>query len=243
MAPDGADRRIIVAVDANGADLGPAEVAAGAAIAARQGVRTLLFGPADKFGEIDAPDGLVEVVDAPVSIAKVPDPVGRRAVDQGRLDRPGRQGRRRGPRRRARLRRLHRRRARRGAAERQARAGHLPPGAGDPAARSRRPPARHAARRRRQRRGPPRAPRAVRLHGRRAGLDRPGHRAPARGAAVQRHRGDQGHAAGPGGPQAAGRARRRPRRWSTSSATRRATSSWTASPTSWSPTASPATSR
>ena len=75
MAPDGADRPIVVAVDANGADLGPAEVAAGAAIAARQGVRTLLFGPADKFGEIDAPDGLVEVVDAPVSIAKVPDPV------------------------------------------------------------------------------------------------------------------------------------------------------------------------
>ena len=58
MAPrsDGAaDRHIVVAVDANGADLGPAEVAAGAAIAARQGVRTLLFGPADKFGEIDAP--------------------------------------------------------------------------------------------------------------------------------------------------------------------------------------------
>jgi glycerol-3-phosphate acyltransferase PlsX len=73
MAPEGAD--VVVAVDANGADLGPAEVAAGAAIAARQGVRTLLFGPADKFGEIDAPDGLVEVVDAPVSIAKVPDPV------------------------------------------------------------------------------------------------------------------------------------------------------------------------
>ncbi len=70
-----ADRRIVVAVDANGADLGPAEVAAGAAIAARQGVHTLLFGPAEKFGEIDAPDGFVEVVDAPVSIAKVPDPV------------------------------------------------------------------------------------------------------------------------------------------------------------------------
>jgi glycerol-3-phosphate acyltransferase PlsX len=66
---------ITVAVDTNGADLGPAEVAAGAAIAARQGVRTLLFGPADRFGAIDAPDGLVEVVDAPVSIAKVPDPV------------------------------------------------------------------------------------------------------------------------------------------------------------------------
>ena len=74
-ADGAADRHIVVAVDANGADLGPAEVAAGAAIAARHGVRTLLFGPADKLGEIDAPDGLVEVVDAPVSIAKVPDPV------------------------------------------------------------------------------------------------------------------------------------------------------------------------
>jgi glycerol-3-phosphate acyltransferase PlsX len=66
---------VTVAVDANGADLGPAEVAAGAAIAARQGVRSLLFGPAEAFGTIDAPDGLVEIVDAPVSIAKVPDPV------------------------------------------------------------------------------------------------------------------------------------------------------------------------
>ena len=74
MAPEGA-ARVVVAVDANGADLGPAEVAAGAAIAARQGVHTLLFGPAEAFGEIDAPDGFVEVVDAPVSIAKVPDPV------------------------------------------------------------------------------------------------------------------------------------------------------------------------
>ncbi|WCB93741.1 Phosphate acyltransferase [Baekduia alba] len=66
---------VVVAVDANGADLGPAEVAAGAAIAARQGVKSLLFGPADAFGPIDAPADLVEVVDAPVSIAKVPDPV------------------------------------------------------------------------------------------------------------------------------------------------------------------------
>jgi phosphate acyltransferase len=74
MAPEGAER-IVVAVDANGADLGPAEVAAGAAIAARQGVRTLLFGPAERFGAIEAPEGMVEIVDAPVSIAKVPDPV------------------------------------------------------------------------------------------------------------------------------------------------------------------------
>jgi glycerol-3-phosphate acyltransferase PlsX len=97
--PLGEASPITVAVDANGADLGPAEVAAGAAIAARQGVRSLLFGPADAFGEIDAPGGLVEVVDAPVSIAKVPDPVAAarstkdasivlaaRAVAEGRAD-------------------------------------------------------------------------------------------------------------------------------------------------------------
>jgi glycerol-3-phosphate acyltransferase PlsX len=61
-----------VAVDANGADLGPAEVAAGAATAAAQGVRVLLYGPAASFGEVA--EG-VEIVDAPVSIAKAPDPV------------------------------------------------------------------------------------------------------------------------------------------------------------------------
>jgi phosphate acyltransferase len=63
---------VTVAVDANGADLGPAEVAAGAAIAASQGVRVVLFGHAEAFGEVA--DG-IEVVDAPVSIAKAPDPV------------------------------------------------------------------------------------------------------------------------------------------------------------------------
>ncbi len=62
---------VTVAVDCNGADLGPGEVAAGAAIAAQQGVRVLLFGPAAELGQ--APDG-VEIVDAPVSIAKAPDP-------------------------------------------------------------------------------------------------------------------------------------------------------------------------
>ncbi len=61
----------VVAVDCNGADLGPAEVAAGAAIAAGQGVRVILFGPAAQLGELP---GGVEVVDAPVSIAKSPDP-------------------------------------------------------------------------------------------------------------------------------------------------------------------------
>jgi glycerol-3-phosphate acyltransferase PlsX len=61
----------VVAVDCNGADLGPAEVAAGAAIAARQGARVMLFGPVAELGEL--PPG-VEVVDAPLSIAKSPDP-------------------------------------------------------------------------------------------------------------------------------------------------------------------------
>ena len=61
----------MVAVDCNGADLGPEEVAAGAAIAARQGARVILFGPAAELGELPAS---VEVVDAPVSIAKSSDP-------------------------------------------------------------------------------------------------------------------------------------------------------------------------
>jgi glycerol-3-phosphate acyltransferase PlsX len=63
---------ITVAVDANGADLGPAEVARGAGQAvAESGVRVLLFAPAREVGE--PPHG-VEVVDSPVSIAKAPDP-------------------------------------------------------------------------------------------------------------------------------------------------------------------------
>src|SRR5579859_3405863 len=62
---------VTVAVDAGGADLGPAEVAAGAARAAEQGIQVLLFGPADQIG---APAPGVEVVDAPVSIAKAADP-------------------------------------------------------------------------------------------------------------------------------------------------------------------------
>jgi glycerol-3-phosphate acyltransferase PlsX len=62
---------VTVAVDANGADLGPAVVARGAAEAAEQGVRVLLFAPAAGVG--DVPAG-VELVDSPVSIAKAPDP-------------------------------------------------------------------------------------------------------------------------------------------------------------------------
>src|SRR4051794_12780159 len=57
-----------IAVDANGADLGAREVALGAADA---GLPVLLFGPVDEVGEL--PDH-VTVVDAPVSIAKAPDP-------------------------------------------------------------------------------------------------------------------------------------------------------------------------
>jgi phosphate acyltransferase len=60
---------VTVAVDANGADRGPAEVARGAALV--EGVRVLLFGPKAEMGEVA---GHVEVVDAPVSIAKDPDP-------------------------------------------------------------------------------------------------------------------------------------------------------------------------
>ena len=63
--------RVTVAVDANGADKGPAEVARGAALAAAAGTRVLLFGPAAELGA--APDG-VEIVDAPLSIAKAADP-------------------------------------------------------------------------------------------------------------------------------------------------------------------------
>lgn len=61
----------VVAVDCNGADLGPGEVAAGAALAAAAGARCILFGPANELGE--PPPG-VEVIDAPVSIAKSSDP-------------------------------------------------------------------------------------------------------------------------------------------------------------------------
>jgi glycerol-3-phosphate acyltransferase PlsX len=62
---------VTVAVDAGGADLGPAEVAAGAARAAAAGTKVILFGPAREIGPVA--EG-VEVVDAPVSIAKAADP-------------------------------------------------------------------------------------------------------------------------------------------------------------------------
>jgi glycerol-3-phosphate acyltransferase PlsX len=62
---------VTVAVDANGADLGPREVAEGAILAAAKGIRVVLYGPLAEIG--DVPDG-VDVVDAPVSIAKAADP-------------------------------------------------------------------------------------------------------------------------------------------------------------------------
>jgi phosphate acyltransferase len=67
---------VVVAVDANGADMGPAEVAAGVRIAAERGIRVLVFGPAEEMIEALSPLGgsCVELMDAPVSVAKSPDP-------------------------------------------------------------------------------------------------------------------------------------------------------------------------
>src|ERR1700678_2603888 len=71
----GADGAPIIAVDCNGADLGPAEVAAGARLAAEQGARVLLFGPAEELEIASTLPQKIEVVDAAVSIAKRADPV------------------------------------------------------------------------------------------------------------------------------------------------------------------------
>src|SRR5205085_2131520 len=67
-------RAPVVAVDCNGADRGPGEVAAGALIAAAQGARAILFGPGGELGEAVRGATGIEVVDAPVSIAKAADP-------------------------------------------------------------------------------------------------------------------------------------------------------------------------
>ena len=56
----------MIAVDANGADAGPAAVADGARMS---GERVLVFGPAAELG-----DG-IEVVDAPVGVAGSDEPV------------------------------------------------------------------------------------------------------------------------------------------------------------------------
>jgi phosphate acyltransferase len=65
---------VTIALDANGADAGPAEVARGAtrAVAEDPALRVVLFGPATELGE---PSERVEVVDAPLSVAKAADPV------------------------------------------------------------------------------------------------------------------------------------------------------------------------
>ena len=60
---------VTVAVDGNGADLGPAEVARGASPAAQRRARAAVRSRADS----SVADG-VELIDAPVSIAKAPDP-------------------------------------------------------------------------------------------------------------------------------------------------------------------------
>jgi len=69
---------VTVAVDAGGADAGPAEVAAAAALAARDSdLQVIVFGPVDELRtgltEAGGASG-VRLVDAPVSIAKVADP-------------------------------------------------------------------------------------------------------------------------------------------------------------------------
>ncbi|EHN09578.1 Phosphate:acyl-ACP acyltransferase PlsX [Patulibacter medicamentivorans] len=66
---------VTVAVDTTGADLGPAEVAQGALIAARQGIAVRLYGPAPELREVVGTTAGIEIVDAPLSIAKAPDPV------------------------------------------------------------------------------------------------------------------------------------------------------------------------
>ena len=75
--PRGAEedlRAPVVAVDCNGADRGPAEVAAGALIAAGEGARVMLFGPASELNEAAQGVPGIEVVDASISIAKAADP-------------------------------------------------------------------------------------------------------------------------------------------------------------------------
>lgn len=66
---------VTVAVDTTGADLGPAEVAQGALLAVRRGdIRVRLFGPASELSPVVDGVASIEVVDAPLSIAKAPDP-------------------------------------------------------------------------------------------------------------------------------------------------------------------------
>lgn len=72
--PSARSRDVVVAVDANGADMGASEVAEGVRIATQRGIRVLLFGPAEEIEALPALGSCVEVIDAPVSVAKSPDP-------------------------------------------------------------------------------------------------------------------------------------------------------------------------
>ena len=176
---------ITVAVDANGADLGPAEVAAGAADAAQQGVRVVLFGPAEEFGEVGRGDRGRR---RPRLHRQGARPRACQPRDPRRLDRPRHHARspratptpssaaaRPAPRWPPRLFNIKRA------------TGIHRPALAIPVPGPRAPG--HDRRRRRQRRGAPRAPRPVRLHGRRAGPGRARHRAPARRPALQRRGG------------------------------------------------------
>src|SRR5918998_947798 len=60
--------QVTVAVDANGADLGPAEVARGAALAAESGIRTIVFGPA-----AEVPGAPFLLLDAGANVAVRPE--------------------------------------------------------------------------------------------------------------------------------------------------------------------------
>ncbi len=164
----------------------------------------LLFGPADELGE---PVPGVEIVDAPVSIAKAEDPVraarttheasivqAARAVAQGRAQALVCAG-------------AHRRRARGGHPQHQARARYLSPRASDPTAGPRAPG--DAAGRRCERRCAQGAPRAVRVHGRRARPHRPWDQRAAGRPAVQRRGARARQRARARGARRAARARRR----------------------------------
>ncbi len=90
-------RSPVIAVDVNGADV-PAHVVSGIALAAASGARVLAFGPRATLAGLTGTPG-VEVVDAPVSVAKDPEPAravrahadasivqAARAVAEGRAD-------------------------------------------------------------------------------------------------------------------------------------------------------------
>jgi glycerol-3-phosphate acyltransferase PlsX len=69
-------RSVTVAVDANGADRGPVEVLLGArrAVEADPALRVVVYGPAEDLARAAGGDARIEIADAPVSIAKEPDP-------------------------------------------------------------------------------------------------------------------------------------------------------------------------